>query len=325
MAAVTSNDDTALSLGDGTRESSITSLKENLPNQQIAVDETEIIQKQHPTKAPEAHLSIRSFLEPPSDQLILSCCKKALKEKDSDQSLLQRSGTVSCGDVIAPAILHCMYEALGRMHSIIKRDHPDYSDRMTQIRKMFLKASQASCQTIRQGPSTAQSLRTERIIPVHPTEVARLQRNQNKHVWEEIADLMQAKVDLDREHKKWETVRDSLRAKLEVLAAEQANRSEETDAAMETETDEEVPLVVSEHDKIMEKIHDVVMWMRTSAARLVDGLPDATKLLEETEGRRVELYDSYKESQQLTKNDNLELLSQAFTTQVNDDDSMESL
>lgn len=320
----TSDDDTALSLGNVTQESSMASMKENWLNHPPTTTADDMTEEKKPSSLP-ANLSIRPYLEPPSDQLIQYLYQNALKDPNSDQSLLHRSGIVSCADVIVPAILHQQYEALGRMHSILKRDHPEHSVSMKQLRKLFLLTAREACENLRNSPSTAQAMLQEgrRIIPVDPAEVARLKRNQNQHLWEEIAELMQAKVDLDKERKKWETVRDSLRAKLERLRNQEEEEESMQVAVMETEEDEAATQVVSEEDKLMERIHDAVTWMRTSAVRLVDGLPDGAKLVARTEEQRVELYNVYKSQQMSTGEGKLELLSQAFSTQ--DDESMASL
>jgi hypothetical protein len=320
------------------------------------------VQKPPPTPQMQ-QWSIRPYLAPPSDNLLRSYARAAVEDPDSDQSLLTKAAIYSFSDVIFPAVVLQHLRALERLNAVVKRDDRVNAATIKQVRRAFAFAARTTMAKMRQQPpqeqqeppptfakrllrqrQQQQQAAAQKDQPIDPKELVRLKQAYNQEVWQEIAELIPANIELEKEHAKWEAIKAQLAEKLERLKAAKAKEDEEEAAAVAMETDEgeeeeaadddSTTATKTKQDKLLEKIHDTITWLRVSAVRLKEGLPDAKRVVAATERHRTNLYESYRAASTMDcENDQAsppaslldQLATQAFGDDDDGDQSMETL
>jgi hypothetical protein len=270
-----------------------------------------------PPVPPPLPWSVRPYLTPPSPDLLRAYCQSAIRDDPhSDQSLLQYGAAiVSFRDVIFPAVCEQHVYALAQVNGVAKRDHRPHAYHVKTVRVAFLKAVVTTLQQMKQQPSYVQSLlqqcaakRQKKATPeeqqqpattIDPKELAKLRREYNQETWEEIAELIKAKNELEKEKAKWDGINEQLEAKLARLQKAETERwaaaatGVAAAATMEAEPKTTAIINKTKEDELLERIHDAAIWLRVSATRITEGLPSARQLMVQTEQHRAQLYESY--------------------------------
>jgi hypothetical protein len=252
--------------------------------------------------------SVRPYLTPPSLELLRAYCQSAIRDDPhSDQSLLQYGAAIlSFRDVIFPAVCEQHVLALAQVNGVAKRDDRPHAHHVKTVRVAFLKAVGTTLQQMKdEQPSyvisllqqcaaarqkmTAPEEQQPQTATIDPKELAKLRREYNQETWEEIAELIKAKNELEKEKAKWDGINEQLDAKLKRLQKAETERL----ATMETEPKTTAIINKTKEDELLERIHNAAIWLRVSATRITEGLPSARQLIAQTEQHRAQLYESY--------------------------------
>jgi hypothetical protein len=270
----------------------------------------------------------------PSRRLVASFYQQALAADDSgvrdnDQVYLQPAGLLSLEQVLLPALARQEDKALKGLQAKVLRDAPEHAHVIKQSRQMVYEGigsaiqhahqarlnrqacAQELCQQEIQQRALAKKQRLEqeqqerrRQLLLEQQELDLEQSNRlkllkrqyprNQSLWREVVQLMTSKSKLEKEERLWQQAERQL---LEKEAQDgDATIKATTDITIEEEQ-QQLPVEIPK-DELHLQLDQLVQDMSISSTRIQEGLGLVTKIVDESDQMRKQLYQTYRRDHQ---------------------------